>query len=37
MHGFGLFRRLVERIPLDAVLRSPGKLDISQEGNLKCV
>lgn len=37
MHGFGLFRRLVERIPWDAVLRSPGSLDIFQEGNLKCI
>lgn len=37
MHGFSLCRRLVERIPCDAVLRSPGKLDILQEGNLKCI
>lgn len=37
MHGFSLFRSLVERIPCDAMLRSPRRLDILQEGNLKCI
>lgn len=36
MHGFGLFRRLVERIPWGAVLRSPGRLNILEEGCLIC-